>query len=72
MDSPTEQVFDYVKPEKVRSAMESAIRRVKVDLKVETIKQGSPYTLRITKTQAAYERAMEKWAADVALLKRFG
>ncbi len=50
--------------------MESAICNATVDLRTETIKKGSPHTLRITKTQAAYERALKEWKRDVALLER--
>ena len=50
--------------------MEYAIKSVTIDLKMETIRKGSPHTLRLTKTQAAYERSLKKWEVDVELLKR--
>jgi|GEM_PF-1863166 len=37
---------------------------------VETIKKGRPYTLRLIKTQASFERALKDWEEDVALLKQ--
>lgn len=70
--SPTERVFEYRKSEAYRNQMESAISSAKIDLRMETIKNGSPYTLKITKTQAAYERAFKKWEEDVALLGALG
>jgi hypothetical protein len=39
-------------------------------LATETIKKGSPYTLRIVKTQAAYQRQLKQWNEDAALLKK--
>jgi len=68
--SPTQQVFDYVKNESYRSEMERAIRDTEADLKMETIKKGRPYTLRLIKTQASFERALKAWEEDVALLKQ--
>jgi hypothetical protein len=47
--------------------MEAAIKRVTINLKIETIRKGSPHTLRITKTQAAYEKFAE-WKKDAELL----
>ena len=38
-------------------------------LKTETIKKGTPHTLRITKTLAAYNREMKNWNEDVKLLE---
>lgn len=70
LTSPTQRVFDYVKNESERRAMEWAIEGVEVDLEMETIKKGRPYTLRLTKTQAAYERAVKEWAEDVLLLEQ--
>ena len=68
--SPTEKIFEYRKAESYRSEMESAIRNATVDLKMETVKKGSPHTLQLTKTQAAYEKALQKWQEDVALLEK--
>ncbi len=70
LSSPTQQVFDYVKNESYRSEMERAIRSTEVDLRMETIRKGRPYTLRLIKTQASFERALEEWEEDVALLKQ--
>ncbi|HTE23631.1 2OG-Fe(II) oxygenase [Flavitalea sp.] len=70
--SPVQQVFDYRKAQAERSDMEHAITRVTVDLKMETIRIGSPHTLRIKKTQAAYETKLAEWKKDVELLKKAG
>jgi len=43
---------------------------VTIDLKTETIRKGSPHTLRITKTQAAYNREMKSWNEDLELLNK--
>jgi hypothetical protein len=70
LQSPVQQIFDYQKAQYERSEMESAIRNVTIDLKTETIKKGSPHTLRLIKTQDAYERDLARWEADVVLLKK--
>lgn len=68
--SPVEQIFDYRKNQSERSEMEYAIKDVEIDLKTETIKKGSPYTLRIIKTQASYQKKMKEWNEDVKLLEK--
>ena len=68
LESPTQQTFDYRQNELERSKMASAISNLSIDLKAQTIKKGSPYTLRLTKTQATYEQALKNWVEDVALL----
>lgn len=70
LESPDEKVFDYRKNQSDRNDMEQAIRSVEIDLKTETIKKGSPHTLRITKTQAAYHREMKRWEEDRMLLDK--
>ena len=50
--------------------MEQVIKRATVDLKTQTIRQGRPYTLRITKTQSAYEKKLHMWEEDLKLLKK--
>ncbi len=67
--SPTQHVFEYRKNESLRQQMEHAIKSVTIDLEMETLKQGTPHTLKITKTQAAYERKFKKWQEDVGLLE---
>lgn len=57
-------------PQALRREMEHAIRSVSIDLSTETIRKGSPQTLRITKTQAAYERDLADWKQDSQLLKQ--
>ncbi|MEQ6122454.1 2OG-Fe(II) oxygenase [Reichenbachiella sp. MALMAid0571] len=70
MQSPVEQVFDYRKNQQEREWLEDAIRNVETDLTIETIRKGSPHTLRITKTQAAYKRQLKEWNEDASLLKK--
>ncbi len=68
--SPTEQVFDYKQVKADRTAMYNLIRNTRIDLTTQTIKKGSPHTLRIIKTQASYERALKKWEEDGKLLDK--
>ncbi|MBX2924446.1 MAG: 2OG-Fe(II) oxygenase [Chitinophagaceae bacterium] len=70
LESPAERVFDYRKNQNERNDLERAIQRVVIDLKTETIKKGSPHTLRITKTIDAHKREMKDWHEDVRLLER--
>lgn len=70
LQSPTQQVFDYQKIQSERTHMEQAISHVAIDLRMETIRKGSPHTLRLIKTQAAYEKKLAEWNQDVDLLKR--
>jgi len=70
LESPVEYVFDYRRNQRERDDLESAIRHAVIDLKTETIKKGSPHTLRITKTQAAYLRQLKLWNEDAQLLNR--
>jgi hypothetical protein len=69
--SPDQEIFDYRKNQQERTEMENAIRNTEVDLKTETIKIGSPHTLRITKTQASFEKKLKEWKEDENLLHRF-
>ncbi len=70
LQSPVERVFEYRRNQGERSEIENTIRNVEIDLSMETIRKGSPHTLRLTKTQAAYEKALGLWGKDVALLKK--
>ena len=70
LESPTEMVFDYRKNQNERNDLENVILNVVIDLKTETIRKGSPHTLRITKTQAAYNRKMKDWNEDLELLNK--
>ncbi|MBK8568306.1 MAG: hypothetical protein IPN76_34615 [Saprospiraceae bacterium] len=63
---------EYRKSEAYRHAMSDAIRRVTIDLSMETVKKGSPYTLKLTKTQAAYQLTLKHWEEDMGLLGRLG
>ena len=69
LKSPTQQVFDYTKNESYRKEMERAINSVTIDLSMETLKNSRPYTLRLTKTQAAYEKDLKRWKEDDRLLE---
>lgn len=70
LQSPDEYVFDFSRKQQERSVMQAAIQSLSMDLKTETIKKGSPHTLRITKTQDAYERDLKEWNKDMLLLER--
>jgi 2OG-Fe(II) oxygenase superfamily len=67
LQSPTQQTFDYARVQSDRSTMESHVRDCQYDLTMETIKKGSPHTLRLTKNRASYQYAHNEWKNDVAL-----
>jgi hypothetical protein len=71
LQSPTEQIFDFKSLQANRNEMESAIANVTIDLDTETIRKGSPHTLRLTKNNNAYKAELKKWEQDCALLRRF-
>lgn len=68
--SPIQSVYDYKAKKELREDMEHAIKRVTIDLKTDTIRKGSPQTLRLTKTKAAYQKAMMEWGEDNAYLQK--
>jgi len=70
LKSPDQQVFEYKKIQRERTELENVIRHTTIDLKTETIKKGSPHTLRITKTQAAYQKKLKAWNEDEILLRK--
>jgi hypothetical protein len=70
LQSPAQQFFDYKNLQAQRKDMEETIRHTTIDLRMETIRKGSPHTLRLIKTQAAYERELAKWKIDVGLLEK--
>lgn len=70
LESPTEHEFLYKIGQADRTEMENAITNVKIDLQTETIRKGSPHTLKLTKNQSFYQSEMVKWNEDVALLEK--
>lgn len=70
LKSPTEEVFDFRKNQIERSALESAIQSIFIDSKFETIRKGSPHTLRITKTLANYRKQLQHWEEDMEFLEK--
>jgi len=70
IESSTQEVYDYVANESYRKDVSYALSRVEIDLRTETIRKGRPYTLRIIKTQKAYEKKLAQWKEDVKLLNK--
>lgn len=70
LESPSQETFEYRKIQQDRLEMESAIKSVTIDLKMETIKKGSPHLLLITKTQDQYKRNLRDWEHDLTLLDK--
>lgn len=70
LESPLEKTFEYRKPQQERLEMENAIRSVTIDLKMDTIKKGSPHTLLISKTQDEYKKKLTEWEQDLTLLDK--
>ena len=70
LESPTQNVFEYRRREHDRRQVEYALQKVTIDLKTETLTKGSPHTLLLIKTRAAYDRAVRRWEEDVVLLEK--
>jgi translation elongation factor EF-G len=70
LKDPQMDTIDIRRNQNERDEIKNAINNVIVDLKTETIKKGSPHTLRITKTEEAYKRAMKYWEEDAKLLAK--
>lgn len=70
LESPTQRVFEYRAKQSYRNTVVSAIKEVTIDLKYETIKKGSPHTLKITKTQNDYDLKLKNWKEDMVLLEK--
>lgn len=70
LESPKDAVYDYKARQHDRGIMEDAVNSVAMDIKMETIKKGSPQTLRLTKTNASYQRALKQWQEDVDFLDK--
>ncbi len=70
LESPTQNILEYRRREHDRRQVEYALQKVTIDLKTETITKGSPHTLLLIKTRAAFERAMRHWEEDGVLLKK--
>ena len=68
--SPTEESFDYRAKENLRNEMESSLVKSKTDVDTQTIRKGSPYTLRLIKNRASYLGLYKKWEEDVEYLKK--
>ena len=66
---PDQRVLDYKAVKAIRKTIESAVKSTTIDLKMETIRKGSPHTLRLTKTRDAYRKEHNKWKKDMELLK---
>ena len=70
ISSPYESAFDFKTNQVERSLMENAIVSSEVDLEFETIRKGSPHTLRIMKNHKSYNIKLKLWLEDLALYER--
>ncbi len=55
--------------EQIRSHLEQQIRSEKLDLDMQTLRSGTPHGLVVTKNQASYERALQRYKDDLQLLE---
>lgn len=65
---PVARTWSVAAAERQRRHIEGRVRGCDVDL--ETIREGSPYTLRATKNQRSYERRVTERASDLTLRKK--
>lgn len=69
MRDPQRIRLDFKAVKEERSNLERLLKYGDYDLAFETIRQGSPHTLRLVKTHESYDRALREWVADGALLR---
>lgn len=70
LKSPTEQVYEFKSLQANRTEVENAIRNTTIDLDTETIRKGSPHTLRLTKNTNEYKSDYKKWQDDCVLFEK--
>lgn len=70
IEDPERATLDIRRRESDRKTIENALFRAKIDLRTETIRLGSPHTLRITKTNKSYDKELANWKEDSKLLKK--
>lgn len=70
--SPTQATWDLRAAERDRRHVEQHLLHAGADVAFHTVRQGSPHTLRVTKTQASYERRVVQRREDLATLARLG
>jgi hypothetical protein len=68
LQSPTQAHLDYVANERDRNTLDSVISSSGADLDTQTIAQGRPYTMRMTKNTNTYTRLHKEWAVDMGYL----
>ena len=67
---PKREVYEYRKAQAARTQLERYISSHQLDLDGVTIKRGSPHTLKLTKNDQSFHRAVHQFELDAALLER--
>lgn len=70
MEDSKASTHDFQRRQDERAVLERWIKEHCLDLKGETIRKGSPHTLRCVKNDASYHQALKVRAQDEALLKK--
>jgi hypothetical protein len=70
MASPIETNYDHKGYAAQREEIERILKQSNVDLRFETIRKGSPHTLRLIKTHKSYEDDLELWHKDLKYLEK--
>lgn len=70
MLDPVRESHDFKYSQHIRSSFANAISKHELDLDCETVKKGTPHTLRCRKNSKSYERLLKVRAQDGALLKK--
>ena len=60
MHDPELRIFEFRAVKQERSRLQRHLEMAELDLRLETVRTGSPHILRLTKTHAAYDRALEE------------
>ena len=66
---PADTTVRFSMRQTLRQHVETMIERLRLDIRCETERKGSPHTLICTKTRATYERRCAQYAEDVAHMR---
>jgi len=70
LNDPDRSQWELKAVKQIRSHVEEVIRKARCDLDCQTIRRGSPHTLRCVKSDASYRRALKDYEQMRADLKR--
>lgn len=70
LQDPTKETFDFKRSQSERDALSGYLKRYELDVKQTTIRTHPSHTLRLTKTNASFQRRTEQYATDLKLYQQ--